>query len=179
MAQQANNRHMKQLFCIRCGGPANGSVALECTRCGHTHYLNSKVSASTLIIDADRYLVVLRAREPESGKWDLPGGFCDYGEAPEETARREAQEECGYEVEVHHLLGAWPDQYLEPDGSFWPTINLIYQARIAKQSAEPTRFDPNEIGAVRWVPLAHPPKDMAFPNQQLGALEAARKRQQF
>lgn len=63
------------MFCIWCGSPAEGAVTLRCTsaECGRTHYLNSKVSASALVVDGDRYLTVRRAVEPEKDKWDLPG----------------------------------------------------------------------------------------------------------
>ncbi len=143
---------------------------ITCPSCGHVHYLNSKVSASALVIERDRYLVVLRAREPERGKWDLPGGFCEYGESPDETARRETEEESGYAIEIVQLLGAWPDEYLEPDGSLWPTINLIYQARRAEGSTSTGNVNRSEVDDVRWAHIDNPPDDMAFPSQQSGAL---------
>ena len=139
--------------------------------------LNSKVSASALVVDdADRYLVVRRAKEPEMGKWDLPGGFCEYGEAPMATARRETREESGYEVEVQEILGAWPDSYAEPDGSFWPTINLIYLAQAVNAAEAQSSPDLGEVDDVRWVPLARPPADLAFASQQIGALNALNAR---
>jgi hypothetical protein len=73
-------------------------------------------------------------------------------------------------VEIQQLLGAWPDKYAEPDGSFWPTINLIYLSRITNGLRKPASLDRSEVQAVRWVPIANPPDDMAFASQQLGAL---------
>ncbi len=93
--------------------------------------------------------MVLRAREPERGKWDLPGGFREYGESPDETAPRETEEESGYAIEIVQLLGAWPDEYVELDGSLWPTINLIYQARIAEGSTST-----GNVTAARWIMCA-------------------------
>lgn len=35
-----------------------------------------------------------------SGYWGLPGGIMDYGETPEETAKREVREEMGVEIKI-------------------------------------------------------------------------------
>lgn len=48
--------------------------------------------------------VVLVERRNEPKGWALPGGFVDYGEAPEDAARREAREETGLDVELTALL---------------------------------------------------------------------------
>jgi ADP-ribose pyrophosphatase YjhB (NUDIX family) len=93
-----------------------------------------------------------------------------FGEAPADAASREALEESGYDVGIRPLLGAGPDKYAEPDGSSWPTINLIHLSRIAYGLRKPSPLDPSEVQAVRWVPIANPPDEMAFASQQLGAL---------
>jgi ADP-ribose pyrophosphatase YjhB (NUDIX family) len=160
------------MFCIWCGSPAEGDVALRCSRCGRTHYLNSKVSASALVVVDDTYLTVKRAAEPEFGKWDLPGGFLNYAEPPADAAGRETIEESGIKVVMDRLLDVFMDQYLEPDGTYWPTINLIYLAHPVDPAGDLTNVDANEISEIAWHPLASPPTDIAFPTQQLGAIDA-------
>ncbi len=162
------------MFCIRCGNQADGTVALHCSACGFTHYLNSKIGSSALVVHHDRYLVMQRAKEPEAGKWDIPGGFCDYGEAPDATARREVFEETGYLVQIGELLGVWMDEYQEPDGNMWPTINLVYVARLVGEQPDTRHIDPAEVAAIDWVPVTNPGIVMAFPIQQNGALERYR-----
>ena len=161
------------MFCIFCGGAAEGTVTLRCGGCGRTHYLNSKISSSALVVRGGDYLVARRAVEPELGKWDLPGGFCEYGEDPAVTAARETLEETGAEVTIDRLLGVWMEEYVEPDGRPWPTLALVYAARLDDPSAGPAIASPaanDEISELRWVPLASPLADMAFAKQQRGAI---------
>lgn len=162
------------MFCIWCGSAADGDITLRCTNpaCERTHYLNSKVSASALVVAGDTYLAVRRAAEPEKGKWDLPGGFTNYGEDPADTAARETVEESGFKIAVSHLLGVYMDRYREPDGTHWPTINLIYLAYLLDPAGDPSQVDATEISDIAWHELLDPPADVAFPTQQLGAIDA-------
>jgi 8-oxo-dGTP diphosphatase len=51
--------------------------------------------------DADgRFLLVLRAKAPEAGRWTVPGGAVEPGETFEETAVREVLEETGIHIRV-------------------------------------------------------------------------------
>lgn len=57
------------------------------------------VSAATILINEGREVLLLdHVLRPRSG-WGLPGGFVDFGEQPEQTARREIREEIGIEIE--------------------------------------------------------------------------------
>lgn len=52
-------------------------------------------------------LFVRRKREwhkEAHNKWEFPGGKIEFGENPEEAAKREAKEESGYNVEIDYLL---------------------------------------------------------------------------
>jgi 8-oxo-dGTP diphosphatase len=42
-----------------------------------------------------KVLLIQRKHDPFAGRWALPGGFVDVGEAPEQAARRELEEETG------------------------------------------------------------------------------------
>jgi 8-oxo-dGTP diphosphatase len=130
------------MFCIFCGNVADGDVVLQCTTCSRVHYLNSKYSSSALVVrngvgegsQGKEYLQIKRAIAPELGKWDTPGGFCEYGEDPAVAAVRETFEETGFVVTTDALLGVWMDTYEDKDGYRWPTANLVYLASLSDVS---------------------------------------------
>jgi ADP-ribose pyrophosphatase YjhB (NUDIX family) len=48
--------------------------------------------------------MVKRAKEPNKGKWSIPGGGIELGETVYEAARREVREECSIEIEIERVL---------------------------------------------------------------------------
>jgi ADP-ribose pyrophosphatase YjhB (NUDIX family) len=64
------------------------------------------VGVSGVVVDDRGQVLFLRNRFRYERGWQLPGGFLQKGEQPEEALRREIQEETGYAVEVDGLLRA-------------------------------------------------------------------------
>ncbi|HYM53174.1 MAG TPA: NUDIX domain-containing protein [Candidatus Dormibacteraeota bacterium] len=96
--------------CPHCAEPAE--QPLVCSRCGWRWFANPVPAAGTLVerVAADgepEVLVLRRAIEPGLGAWDLPAGYLDPGESPEEGARRETLEEAGLAVELVRLVGVY------------------------------------------------------------------------
>ena len=143
-----------------------------CTRCGTVLWQNPKPTVSALVTRnaADGTIEVLLTRRgvpPCEGCWDVPGGFIDVDEHPEDALRREMREELGVEAEVRAFVGVFMDRYGEDDGD--STLNLYYQAGIIAGEIT-TASDVVEAG---WFPLDRPPEPMAFDNGRRG-LEALR-----
>lgn len=123
--------------------------ALRCARCGWYWYPNPRPTAAVIIErDGDgaelEFLLLRRAVEPASGWWDLPAGFLEPRETPDEGALREAREEAGFAVELTGLIGA----YASRDGN---TVVFAYTARAVDPHAVPE--PDHESSEARWIPL--------------------------
>ncbi len=68
-------------------------------------YRTPKVDVRAVIFnDQDEILMV---KERVDSRWSLPGGWCDVGYTPTETAEKEAEEEAGIKVKVKRLLAVF------------------------------------------------------------------------
>lgn len=57
-----------------------------------------------LILDNDNIVLISKVGGPYDGKLDLPGGTIEFGETPEETLKRELEEEVGIKVIDYELF---------------------------------------------------------------------------
>jgi NAD+ diphosphatase len=147
-------------YCPRCQSALEGDERrVECPECGFVAYGGGPVpTATAVVVDGDGHVLLgRRAVEPDKGLWDLPGGFIEDGEHPQEAVRRELREETGLEIEPLEFLGIWMDTYGYDSGAE-NTLNLYWTARVtsgdehaADDVAELRWFDPAELP---WNELA-------------------------
>ncbi|HLS88518.1 MAG TPA: NUDIX hydrolase [Sphingobacteriaceae bacterium] len=145
--------------CTQCGTPLVSRWIMEeererlvCPSCRWIAYLNPKVAACTIPVDADgRILLVKRAIEPGYGLWVIPGGYVDLGETVREAAIRETYEETGVRVQLEQLV----DAYSYPDSA---VVVVVYAARMVEGTPQVGRecldvalFDTRELP---WQHLA-------------------------
>ena len=130
-------------------------MRLECERCRRPEYLNSKPCAEALVVRDGSVLLVKRNIEPFRGYWDIPGGFLEDGEQPEDGVRREVLEEAGLDVRVLSLLGVYGEAYPGPE-----KINTLTFTYIAEPLGEPKALDESE--EVRFFPADRIPERLAF-----------------
>ena len=141
-------------------GPDAGRMG--CPRGHFVHYDNPAVTTYAFVRDREgRYLVLQRALEPFRGQWDLPGGFVEPGETPEEAIRRELAEETGLAVATERILGAFSSQYGE-DGRW--TVDVGFEARVV---GGVFRLDEQEKLAFEWLALDEIPR-LAFKGERAG-----------
>lgn len=69
---------------------------MKCT-CQMCSFRNPKGTSTAIIIKDNKLLLLKRSEEPFLDHWDLPGGFMQEKETPEESLRREMKEELGIE----------------------------------------------------------------------------------
>lgn len=97
-------------FCLQCGTEMVRREIEErpreqCPQCGWIHYLQAKLSAAVVIEKNGALLLLQRAYQPWKGSWNLPAGYVEVDETPEQAAVRETREETGLKIEVDRLLG--------------------------------------------------------------------------
>jgi 8-oxo-dGTP pyrophosphatase MutT (NUDIX family) len=125
------------------------------------------VGVKCLLRDGERVLLVRHAYG-DRGAWELPGGHGHRGERPEETARREALEELGVDVEAWRQLGTFAartDRKRE-------TVHVLEASCPAGAQLRPA---PGELEEVRWSALDAPPGRLGPSTRSaLAVLRAAR-----
>ena len=137
------------VFCPSCATrlqERDAEGGAKCPNCGRVWYRNSAPTAGAAIVKGDKALVTVRARDPEKGRVDVPGGFLQEGEDPIEGLKREIKEELGVEIDagVEDCVSMMPHRYGE-EGGF--VLALGFRATLL--SGEPRAED--DVADIKWV----------------------------
>ena len=105
--------------------------------------MTERIVVGAALVEAGRLLAARRSAPEElAGRWELPGGKVEPGEAPEAALVRELREELGVAAEaVERVLGAWP---LKP-----PYVLHVWTARLLPGSGNPEPLEDHD--ALRWL----------------------------
>jgi ADP-ribose pyrophosphatase YjhB (NUDIX family) len=122
--------------------PSGGT---RCPLCGRSWYRNSAPSVGAAIVQNGQALVTVRAREPEKGRIDLPGGFLAVGEHPVAGLVREAREELGVEIEVLGNPVVLATHTYGEGGQY--VLAIGFRTRIVAGEPRPT----DDVAEIRWV----------------------------
>ncbi len=160
--------------CPACGAPLGLVPPVVCRACGTEHWRNAKPCAGGLVTRDGKLLLVRRAIDPWHGLWDIPGGFCEAGEHPQQTVVREVREEVGLDIVVTGMLGIWMDAYGPGVGPAPAdaTMNCYYHAAPV-DDAEVT-VDQSESSEAAWFAPDRLPAELAFPHHSGQVIDAWR-----
>ena len=153
---------MTARFCLACGARLSrrrvgGRARLACRRCGWIFYANPVPAVIAVIVRRGRVLLSRRAQPPYAGTWDVPGGFLEADETPEQGLRRELREELGVGVRRARFVGFAIDRY-GPRG--FRVLAAAY--RVTPTSNAMRAAD--DVAEVRWFPVTDVPwRAIAFP----------------
>lgn len=103
-------------FCPKCGSShfeEHNEKSKICSQCGFVYYFNpSSATVAFILNEKNELLVCRRAKDPQKGTLDLPGGFIDMNETAEEGVTREVLEETSLKVEKATYLFTLPNIYI-------------------------------------------------------------------
>lgn len=150
---------MNYNYCPPCGGRlhrrfSEGRDRLVCEKCGYIFYQNPVPAVAVILLQNAQVLLVKRKFEPRAGEWSLPAGFIEWGEGPEETARRELKEETGLDVAVRGIYGVYRGQE-RPDHEI---LLVVYRGEMMGGKLQPG----DDALEARWFALAALPENIAF-----------------
>lgn len=152
-------------FCAVCSGSlrqAKGNLA--CVSCSFVNYRNARPTATAIVMHKNKILLTKRNNMPFMGWWDLPGGFLNRGEHPEDGIRRELKEELGLKVNLKDLLGIYPGTY---PSTFEPfhILSVVYVAEPLTKNLRV--LDKAELKGFQWFSKKEMPKKIAFDSNQI------------
>ena len=162
-------------YCPKCGVSYTEEVLnnflkdkkrLFCKKCGFIFYNNPKPAVSAIIRNkSGEVLFTKRAIEPYIGWWDLPGGFMEYGESPEEALVREVKEELGIDAVIKNFLGTFHQFYenLGRKDEKYSLIVLIYLIELQNNTEIKVGDD---VEQYNFFSLINFPKRIAFSGQR-------------
>ena len=104
-----------------------------------------RLVAEVLFVRRGRVLMEMAARGFSKGHWNLPGGFLEFGERPEEGAKRESEEELGVPVRVDRPIGVYLSGF---PGKPTHTLGFVYRGTLRSGAF---RLKRDEIDRVSWL----------------------------
>lgn len=108
------------------------------------------VGVGAVIVHEGRILLVQRGREPMKGRWTIPGGLIEIGEALQDAVVRETREETGLEVEPVELVELLDRVHREDGRVRYHYVIADYLCRVTGG----TLAAADDAADVRWVERA-------------------------
>ncbi len=118
--------------------------------------MNQQVQIGTgIIITKGNQVLLIKRKGPHgAGTWSTPGGHLDFGEMPEQCARREAKEEVGVDVVEARFRAVTNDIFEEEERHYitlWMDCKILPQDPFIAAEEEVT-----ELGWFAWDALPSP-----------------------
>lgn len=106
-----------------------------------------RLVVNAIVKDGDRVLMVKANRGISRGWWNLPGGFVEWDESPEDCVRREVAEELGSTVERMELVTVLSRRF---DAGPYYMVCFLYLCSLDRKEV---KLDRSELDEAAWFPL--------------------------
>lgn len=146
-------------FCPKCGHPLSlknleGEERKFCLSCEWIYYPHAAGAAGAVILQEGKVLLLKRTITPHRGKWDLPAGYIQFGEHPEEAMIRETQEEAGLQVKAKELIGIYQavEDPRQPGHFFFAYLAESEKGPVTpgNEASEAGWFDLDQLPPLAW-----------------------------
>lgn len=121
-----------------------------------------QIGTGIIITRGNQVLLIKRKGPHGHGTWSTPGGHLEFGETPEECARREAKEEVGLDVTEAHFRAVTNDVF-EDEGRHY--ITLWMECKTTSQ--EPFLAAEREVAELGWFDWDDLPSPLFLPLENL------------
>jgi ADP-ribose pyrophosphatase YjhB (NUDIX family) len=149
-----------ELFSVLSGRPT-AELAVELGR--DSGYATPKVDVRGVLFDEGERVLLMR--EKTDGRWSLPGGWADPGDAPSAAVTREILEETGHHSRAVKLIACWDrEQQGNPPPLPVHVYKLFFLCRGGGAVQAPAALETLDVG---WFGLgALPPLSLGRVNQR-------------
>jgi ADP-ribose pyrophosphatase YjhB (NUDIX family) len=89
-------------------------------------YITPKIDVRGAVVHEGRVLLI---QERADGRWAMPGGWADLGNAPASVAEREVWEESGFRVQAEKVVAVLDANRVEPM-EFYHAYKIIFLCRL-------------------------------------------------
>jgi 8-oxo-dGTP diphosphatase len=117
-----------------------------------------RVGVGVLITHENKVMLARRLHVHGKGTWSTPGGYLEFGETPEDCARRETREETGIEITDLHFRAITHDVFIAEDRHY---ITIWMEARYLSGVARVNA--PYEMAETGWFEWEHLPEPLFLP----------------
>src|SRR5687767_6769976 len=111
-------------------------------------YITPKIDVRGAVIRDHKILLI---QERADGKWAMPGGWADLGNAPASVAEREVWEESGFHIKAEKVVAVIDANRIEPM-EFYHAYKIIFlcqlldgEPRISHETLAVDFFDPSNL----------------------------------
>ena len=128
--------------------------------------MHPRIGIGVFVWKGNSFLIGLRKSKHGKDTWGLPGGHLEFGETPEQCAKREVKEETNLDISKPTFYNLTNDIFKETNTHY---VTLFYSAKI--KHGEPQVCEPEKLVEWKWVNWEALPSPLFLPLENLKIYE--------